>query len=237
MRCAAKLCLISGCAFVVAHLASSSARAAVLANYPFTGGTAASNDSDASTAGDFTINASQTGAGISATSNNLFLRSNTTAATEAAAADTPTTGTGTSYVGFTITPFAGFPLSLQTLTFQTIFNAATAGGATATANFVVRSSRDSFAADISPVFSETYQDVTGATGTFTGRSVDLSGAAFQNLSTTTEFRIYVFDNSTNNNQTPRLDTVQLTGTPEPASVALFGIGAMGLLTRRRRTLA
>jgi hypothetical protein len=225
-----------GLAAGVLSASEMSAHGAVIALYSFASGSAASTDSDSgSTAGNFTIGAGLTNAGLSTTSNNAFARSDTTAASEAAAADTPSAGTGTSYFGFTVTP--GTTLSLTSLTFKSAYNAATAGGAAATASYFVRSSRDNFTTDISSTFNETYQDVTGANGTFTTRTVDLSAASFQNLSSAVEFRIYIYDNSTNVNQTPRLDDVTLNGVPEPSSVGLAALGGLGLLARRRRRKA
>jgi hypothetical protein len=65
-------------------------------------------------------------------------------------------------------------------------------------------------------------------------TLDLSGAAFQNITTATTFRIYGWDNiSTSGNL--RVDDVQLNGTvaPEPSTALLGSLGVLALLRRRR----
>ena len=77
-----------------------------------------------------------------------------------------------------------------------------------------------------------------------GQTIDLSGAAFQDLSSIT-FRIVVDDRANNNaaGGSVQFDNIAVEGivastaaaaVPEPSSLALLALGAIGLVTRRRR---
>ena len=71
-----------------------------------------------------------------------------------------------------------------------------------------------------------------------GGSIDLSGAQFQNITTTTEFRFYLSDDTGGSDYIHRIDNVVLNGTvtavPEPSSLALLGAGAALLAAALRR---
>ncbi len=84
---------------------------------------------------------------------------------------------------FTLTAAAGNVLDLTSLNLD-----AMKGGASSPRGFDVRSSADNFGADI---FSS---DVTGVRPALTTFTIDLSGAAYQNLSTIT-FEIYSYSNA------------------------------------------
>lgn len=79
-------------------------------------------------------------------------------------------------------------------------------------------------------------------GTFTtnnGTSVDLSAAAFQNLSDeTVEFRFLLGDDSGATSRIHVLDNIELVGDitliPEPSSATLLGLGGLALILRRRK---
>lgn len=114
--------------------------------------------------------------------------SNVLIATPASGSTTaPTAITTNSYFYFTITPIAGQTLNLSNLTFNIA-----RGGASTPRGYVIRSSRDNFAADVASANVQTQRT------TFTAVSVDLSAAAFQNLSTSTTFRVYLYAPSTSN---------------------------------------
>ena len=197
--------------------ALASSDAAILANYNFTGATA-SVDADAnSTATSFTSNY-PSDSGLSG-AGNYFVRVQVT----------PAVATTTNYFTFTVTAASGFTLNLTDLALKTaLVDPSNPSGTT-----FVRSSVDGYASDLG---SYTQTGTSGST--FTDRSIDLSGAAYQNLSTIT-FRIYHYDNTDSTSSTGlvhRIDDVVLNGSavPEPASIALLGLGGLSLLVRRRR---
>jgi hypothetical protein len=81
---------------------------------------------------------------------------------------------------FTLTANAGFLLDLTSLTFDTM-----RGGGSIPRGYDVRSSVDNYAATLGTA------DVQTARPTFTPVTIDLSGSAFQNLSTIT-FKIFCY---------------------------------------------
>lgn len=194
--------------------------AAILANYNFTSATA-SVDADAnSTASSFTSNYGSN-SGLSG-AGNYFVRVQVTP---------PLTDpvTTTNYFTFTVTAASGFTLNLTDLALKTaLVDPNQPSGTT-----FVRSSVDGFAFDLGSYTQ------TGTSGSdFTNRSIDLTGAAYQNLSSIT-FRIYHYDDTDSTSSTGlvhRIDDVVLNGSaiPEPASLAILGLGGLSMLVRRRR---
>ena len=142
---------------------------------------------------------------------------NTTNAAEAVANGT--------YFSFTVTPDALMTIDLTSLTFN-----AARGGASEPRGFAVRSSVDSFASDLLTA------DVPTIRPGFTDFSVDLTGAEFDNLTTATEFRIYIFSPLSGNSI--EFDDLALNGdiatVPEPSALALFGLGFVYFVGFRRR---
>lgn len=140
-----------------------------------------------------------------------------------------------SYFSFEIEPVAGTPLSLSNLTF---LSATTAGSEYAfTGTVFVRSSVDGFATDLAEFTRSSTTATTAAN--YVSRAVDLSGAAFQNLTAPVTFRLYFWDDSstltsTNTGVVHRVDDIIVNSVPEPGSVGLLGLGALSLLVRRRR---
>lgn len=197
------------------------AQASLIANYTFPSGGVTSSDTEAnSTAGNFSGTAKVL---YSSTSESAYFK----------CSDTPNTADFSTYFTFTVTPGSGFGLNLSTLTFDSICNGtSTTNG---NASFFVRSSVDAFASNIGLTFTETY--IKSGTSTGTQRSVDLSGATFQNLATATEFRIYVYDNIASSVAYDRIDNVVLNGDvsviPEPATVGMMGLGALVAMLIRR----
>ena len=136
----------------------------------------------------------------------------------------------TDYFSFTVTANSGYILNLSgtgALTFQFARGGSFSGNQF---KWVVRSSLDSFSANLA----------SGATTTsraWNTASVNL-GTAFDSQSSVT-FRIYVFDGGASGNSVyGYLDNVTLNGVsavPEPANVALaiFGIGVVGTEAIRR----
>jgi len=72
---------------------------------------------------------------------------------------------------------------------------------------------------------------------YTRYTIDLSGAAYQGLTSTTTFRLYV--SNSNNQGVARLDNVIVNGSviPEPSAALLGMVGMVTGLAIRRRKLA
>lgn len=220
--------LLGGMLLAFSGVAVPTQAAVIVANYTFSGGSTASSDTDpTSSAGNVARGSGLPGGGFSSSTSTAFARSIDTAA------DPATAISGNSYFTFTLTPTPG-PVNLSALTFDTLYNLA--GGTTGAgpqANYFVRSSLDGFTTDIGPTFTESVQNNVGS-GTATNRFVDLSGPAFQGLTSPITFNIYIYDNSTSNDLTPRLDNIVLTPEPTSTVVAAVGIGLAALRRRRRR---
>ena len=234
------LCVIGF--FLVAARASSAS--SVVASYLFINSSAASSDSDPSTAGNFTVSIASPNGGISVTSGNGgYLKANvagagitgTTAQKESAAI---TNGT---YYSFTITPAAGTALQLTSLTFNL------GGSANSQGNFIVsaflRTSVDNFSANTGTITSGSYSVPNDGNAHFnsTGTNIDLSGLS--SIAGTTTLEIYSYINTSNSGGVyARINNVMLNATtipiPEPSTYAL-GLGAFtGLFafSRRRKRL-
>ena len=165
--------------------ASGHAGAATIAEYRFLDLDATSADTEPnSTAADFTKNPASSDWGFSSSADNVFARSNATTNSEAAAI------TAGDYFSFTVTPAAGFELDLTALNFDTLHNLThptpPSPDTGATMSFFVRSSLDSFAANIGPTLAQAWH-------TTRPRTVDPSGAAYQDVQVATEFRMYIYD--------------------------------------------
>jgi hypothetical protein len=218
--------------FVVVALAILSLRTAhsdTLANYPFTGSSQASTDTDPnSTAGTFgdgsgwtsTIDASRGNVAPS-----ISVVSTLTDGTSQAGAVT-----ANDYWTFTITPSAGMALNLSNLSFDYANYSSDATFPSET--FFARSSQDGFAANLAAGVNAS----AASAGTFATSSITL-GAAFQNVTVPVEFRIYVFDGTTNAARGALLDNIVLSGTtaavPEPATLMMLVLGG-GLLASVQR---
>jgi hypothetical protein len=152
-------------------------------------------------------------------------------------ANTSTVKSESHYFSFTVTPDADNKLNLTTLNF--FYGDAQTEASPTVLNLGLYTSVDSYAAQVGSTLSWS-PSATIAPTYFTTASgaqyatLDLSGPAFQNLTTATTFRIYGWDNSTVGGQL-RIDDVQLNGTvvPEPSAALLGGLGLLALLRRRR----
>lgn len=205
----------------------------ILANYNFTGSVRTSSDSDSnSVATDLTD-----GAGVSPvydTTNGNPTPSIAIVSTSIDGSTNAAAVTANDYVSFTITPAIGFSMNLTTLTFD-YANYSTDGTFPAE-SFFVRSSTNSFASNIGST-----QSTPASAASFTTASISLSAAAFQNVTSTIEFRIYFQDGTSDVDRGALLDNVVLNGTvaaiPEPSTSMLMGLGlllgAQRLLRRKR----
>lgn len=134
------------------------------------------------------------------------------------------------YVQVFIAPEVGQEMSLSSFSFNVW---STSGGAQ---NAAVRSSLDGFGSDLASI---------AITRSSNNRPVvDLSGGSFDNLDSSLEFRIYLWNSQgfqvayfTDGTGT---DSIAVDGTvsaiPEPATLGLVGVVAVGLLFVRRRFL-
>ncbi|HEY0009319.1 MAG TPA: PEP-CTERM sorting domain-containing protein [Tepidisphaeraceae bacterium] len=222
MQLATQSTLLAAALFTVA----SHANAAILAQYTFDGGSAASTDTDlTTTASPFTL--SGTGGGFSSSTGNAFLRSGVTGADAAAAA------ADTDFLSFTVTAAPGLTLDLETLSFNLgASNNTTVGGPDPFANTIyVTAAGSSVGTDSFSVGNTSGGPVLDTTST-----LDLSGAAFDGLTSIT-FRFAFSDNADLSDVSlNRLDNVVLNGTaavPEPTAMALLGLGSLVALRRRR----
>ncbi len=132
------------------------------------------------------------------------------------------------YFQFSVTPDAGFLLSLSSLTFDVA-----KGGISSPRGWAVRSSVDGYSSEIATQEVATVQP----TAAFFG--VDLSGAAFQGLTTPTTFRIYTYTPAWGSGMF--YDNITLNGAssavPEPSTLLmlLLGLGACGWIRYPRRS--
>lgn len=217
---------------LITTLAALNTHAATLAQYNFTGGSTADSAaaanitaSNVSTSGDVAISS------FSATG---FIRSHVTSNTLAGAI------TDADYFEFAITVASGSTMNLSSLSFDHLGSTTTGTPLPYESSLSLFSSIDGFtAANVLGTSTETMTTNVGAASTFLAtENVSLSAPSFQNLTGTTTFRIYGYDNQNDNNDILRLDNIILEGTvtsiPEPSSTALLGLGFSTMLLRRRK---
>ena len=227
---------------VIAGLfASVNLSAQTIAEYAFSGGSTAATSSDANlTAGAWSVGTGLTGgAGASGSSNSLFARASVTHASNQLSITNALSDND--YLSVSFTPESGYEMNLTSLSFDL--------GYTRNGNFngkqfkaYLLSSATGFV-DASDILDSVTITVGANTSTATylgSLSADLSGAEFQNISSATEFRIYVADNTGNQNYLHRIDNVALNGSiasvvPEPSSFALIGglLALCSVMLRRR----
>lgn len=134
--------------------------------------------------------------------------------------------TGDAYWSISLAPEAGNSISLTSLTFDlTVFNSGRSP------SYYLSSNVDGFS---TPIGSVATNQTSGAV------TIDLSGAQFQNLSSGTELRLYLWSENGAGSSGSRwlFDNVTVNGSvavPEPASLALVALGGVSLaLVRRSR---
>lgn len=206
--------------------------AAVLAKYDFTGSVRTSSDTDLnSTASSFSD-----GAGWVSTINTNAAEGNPAPALSVTSSLTSSIQahalSGNDYYEFTITPATGFELNLTSLTFD---YSRFGGGLTAT--FFVRSSADSFGADLGAAST--------SSATYATATISLASPAFQHLTSALTIRLYIFDDMNNSAKGALVDNVVVNGNsvldpapvPEPSLWTSFMSGVallVGVQRFRRR---
>jgi len=203
----------------------------VIASYDFAGGSATSGDSDTdTTASAISVVGGSSNFGISSGTGTLFARSTAVANT-----GTDPGVNASERVEFSVTLDNGPALSLQNITGTLEADA----GDFWQANYSMFASTDDFATSTS---LGTASDPSGGSAT----AFDISLASLGNVTGTVKFRLVpyaeFFTNDEGELEQPsngkilRLDDVVVNGTvvPEPASVALMGLGGLLMLGRRRQ---
>ncbi len=231
----------------------STAQAAVVASYTFTG--ADTNSETGSQYSSTTTAPGVTASAIGDPANAVALEISSAATTPANApflrvttADgntTPSTAFSQNrYFQFSITASLGSDVDLSSLTFNVA-----RGGDGNPRGFLVRSSADNFATTLtatgSPALTTnadattTGYDITTVRPNYTAVNIPLTAAAFQNIQSLSgsaiTFRVYSYAPAVGSSVD--YDDITVNGTvtvPEPASAGLVTMGAIGLLSARRR---
>lgn len=142
------------------------------------------------------------------------------------------------YMTFTVTPDGGNEMDLSSFTFRTRANNANHSAE----RWALFSSVDGFSVtnntNNTAIAIGATTDIATWTGVTNNVVIDLSAAKFQNLTTATEFRLYIYGGNNNSSSATMFDKVILNGTvtpiPEPLSAVLLGVGLGTLALRRRR---
>ena len=224
-------------------LIGSSAQAAVLASYEFTGADAAARAVATTSAADLTAGSFSFASAFSddvtasragfSSGGNIFAR-----VTATTASDLTGSITANEYVTVTITPDSGFELNLTSVTVDLGYTNSLAAGVGKSLSTSVFSSVDGFAA-ANVLGTKTFTAANNGTNyTYENLNIDLTGAAYQNLSGPLEFRIYLYDEAnaiTDTQPIHRIDNFTLNGAviPEPSAALLGSLGILVLLRRRR----
>jgi len=141
------------------------------------------------------------------------------------------------YFSFTIAPESGFTLHLDKIVFS---GARAFDVARSAESFALMSSIGGFTSTDLSLLEGAITAVDSAVGAYDQFSIDLSGeAAYQNITTSTEFRIYMWGGTGGGSQAAiQYDNLGVTGEvvaiPEPSSTALLGLGGLALILRRRQ---
>lgn len=224
--------------FCSAFLLFTAGAEVIVANYDFAGQSLSSADTDPnSIASDFTV-ASTYPLGAATTSTlggTAFVRADDVDGTEAAPGDEAGAIAQGYYLSFTIEPIAGQQLDLTTLGFDILFDISPTFDPTPFGVWFVKSSVGGFGTGDPTLGSRNAPVSTTDTDIATiDPLIDLSG--LPTITSSTTFRLYIYDNESSSSYPHRLDNVilraDITVIPEPASVILLGIALLAV--RRRR---
>ena len=225
---------------VLGLLASANLSAQTIVQYDFSTDLSATTEDANLTASGITVGSGITGANRSGSSNSLFARASVTHSSNQLSIGNAIVDND--YFSFTVDVDAGYEMDLTSFQFDLGY---TRNGSFDGKQFkaYLLTSIDGFvdAGDI--VGSETIT-VDANTGTATYPSgtttISLSATQYQDISSTTEFRIYIADNTGGADYVHRIDNVTLNGTvsaviPEPGTYALLGgLFVFGTVLLRRR---
>lgn len=212
-------------------------RAAMIAQYEFANLTSSDTETN-STASDFTIVFPTNTAGTTSTAGGtIFARS-----TEVDG-NTTTTGDETGaidkghYFSFTVTPDSNYQIDLTTLSFDILLDADPTSSPTPEATWFIKTSIGGFGAGDPTVGSRNAPVSQTDTALETiNPLIDMSGLT--TLSSSTEFRLYLYDNQHSSGIVHRLDNVILNGDvsviPEPTTLWLAALSLVAVLATKRR---
>ena len=221
----------------LALLSASVVSADVLASYDFASDLTATTEDANVTANDFTVGAGITGSGRSSGSKSLFARASLTdGANQISLANAITAN---DYFSFTVDVDAGYEMDLTNFQFDL--------GYTRNGSFDGKQFRTYLMTSIDGFTTADFYDfdtvdvtVNGAVLTYPNgtKTISLAGAQFQNITTSTEFRLYIADNTGSADFIHRIDNVTLNGTviPEPGTIGLVSAAGLGILFIRRRLM-
>lgn len=222
----------------VGLMASANLSAQTIVQYDFNTNLSATTADANLTVGDITVGSGLDTAGRSGSSNSLFARaSETDAANQISLANAITSN---DYFSFTVDVDSGFEMDLTSLAFDLGY---TRNGGFEGKQFrtYVLTDIDGFTAANNLGFDTVDVDINGGSlqypnGTAT---ISLAGAQFQGITSSTEFRLYISDNTGSADYIHRIDNVTLNGAvsaiPEPGTFALLGgLFALGSVMLRRR---
>jgi hypothetical protein len=221
----------------LAVMSASVVSADVVAQYNFSADLNATSSDANVTANAFTVGAGISGSGRSGSSQSLFARASVTdAANQISLANAITAN---DYFSFTVDVDAGFEMDLTSFTFD--------AGYTRNGSFTGKQFKTYLLTSIDGfntgglIGSETVDaTVNGGSlqypnGTTT---ISLAGAQYQDLTGSTEFRLYISDNTGATDYIHRIDNVTLNGTviPEPGTISMISAAGLGILFIRRRMM-
>jgi len=176
---------------------------------------------------------SSTEAAASSSTHMAYFRTSSLTSTAAGAA------TNNDYFSFSFTPGVGQAYNLSSLTFD-FGGSNTTGGAEFTTFAFLRTNAagDNFTTDVGGLVSKVVI-AGGNENQLESFSIDLTSLSeFQNLSTATEFRFYLYSSVSNFSQILRMDNLMLNGSlvPEPsrALLMMLSVGGFSMLRRRDR---
>lgn len=223
----------------VGLMTSASLSAATIAQYTFASDLSATTVDANVTANDFTVGAGIAGAGRSGSSASLFARASVTDSSNVISSTTAINAND--YFSFTVDVNGGFEMDLTSLQFDL--------GYTRNGSFEDKQFRTYLLSDIDGFTSGALIGFDTVDVTVNGGSlqypngtatISLAGAQFQDVTGSTEFRLYIADNTGDSNYIHRIDNVTLNGevvavVPEPGNFALIGgLLALGWVMVRRR---